>query len=173
MITEPQIAQVINDILDREGGFSDDPQDSGGRTNFGITQSTADDMGLGDVADLTKPQAFAAYRRMFADWRIDQMPEYYTFALVADSCVNHGSGRAIKWLQQSIAATPDGILGPQTQAALKSAMTGPHAAQLLYTSILYFRIAFYGEIIGAHPYNARWAHGWLNRVASFLRPWPY
>lgn len=173
MITESQIAQVINAILDREGGFVNDPGDAGGKTNYGITQATADDMGLGDVSDLTTAQAFSAYRRMFADWRIDQMPEFHTFALVADSCVNHGSGHAIKWLQQALGIVDDGIIGPQTLQALEAVDKVPRGSEALYASILSLRIAFYGSIIGSHPYNARWANGWLRRAVSFLRPWPY
>ena len=173
VITETQIAQVITAILGREGGFVDDPQDSGGRTNFGITQTTADDLGLGDVADLTYNQAFAAYRRMFADWRIDQMVEFHTFALIADACVNHGSGRAVKWLQEALGIVDDGVIGPQTLQALEASAKLQRGSEALYASILSLRIAFYGAIIGAHPYNAKWAHGWLTRAASFLRPWPF
>ena len=173
VIPETQIQQVVANILAREGGYVDDPVDRGGATNFGITQQTADDMGLGDVANLTTLTATAAYRRMFADWKIDQMNEYYTFALVADSCVNHGSGRAIKWLQQALAITDDGVIGPQTLQALNAATGVRNGAAKLYASILYFRIAFYGAIIANDFSQAKFAHGWLNRAASFLRPWPY
>ncbi len=173
MITESQIAQVINAILDREGGFIDDAEDPGGRTNYGITQTTADEYAAGDVALLTHARAFSIYRRMFADWHIDQVPEFHTFALVADSCVNHGSGRAIKWLQESLGIVDDGVIGPQTLQALDANAGLPRGSEALYASILALRIEFYGELIHAHAYNAKWAHGWLNRAASFLRPWPY
>lgn len=173
MITESHIAQIITAVLGREGGFVDDPEDAGGRTNFGITQTTADDMELGDVEYLTYNEAFAAYRRMFAEWRIDQMTEFHTFALVADCCVNHGSGRGIKWLQEALGIVDDGVIGPQTQQALDAAVSMPRGSESLFASILSLRIAFYGQIIGLHPFNARWAHGWLTRAASFLRPWPY
>ncbi|MFX9027564.1 glycosyl hydrolase 108 family protein, partial [Acinetobacter baumannii] len=35
------ITPLINAVIDREGGYANNPADSGGPTNFGITQGVA------------------------------------------------------------------------------------------------------------------------------------
>ncbi len=54
------IAQIINGILDVEGGdYTNDPADSGGETKWGWTKKALRAMGwLGNVRDLTRPEAF-------------------------------------------------------------------------------------------------------------------
>ena len=168
-MTESDIQAVITHVLASEGGFTDDPVDRGGRTNFGITQATADVYGFGDVAQLTQASARAAYRSMFAKWGIDKVTDASAFALVADCCVNHGQGRSIGWLQSAVGLVPDGSIGPKSIAAF-AAVT---AWEPVYASILARRVQFYGAIVEKDRTQAKFIFGWLNRAASFLSPWPY
>ena len=41
------VTEIANDIVDREGGFVDDPDDPGGATNFGVTIHTMRRLGFG------------------------------------------------------------------------------------------------------------------------------
>ena len=168
MLTEANINTVIADIIKTEGGFVDDPADPGGATNFGITQDTANQYGLGDVRGLTAAQASAAYRNMFTDWKIDQIPDIYTFWLVADSCVNHGPGNGIRFLQTALHLPADGVIGPKTLTALVSNRDW----QQVYASVLALRLRFYGYLVESHPTDSKFDSGWMNRVAAFVSPWP-
>jgi lysozyme family protein len=168
VLTNEQVSDVINDILMQEGGFVDDPNDPGGATNFGITQATADEYGLGPVQNLMTNQAIKFYSIWFANLKIDQIPDFHTFALVADCCVNHGPGNGVFWLQHAIATPADGVIGPNTIAAMGKVPSW----QAVYAAILAYRIQFYGHDITRNPSQAKFADGWMIRAASFLSPWP-
>ena len=168
MLTEQQIQSVIADILDREGGYSNNAADRGGATNFGITQETANALGLGDVRSLSRTAASDAYAKLFAQWGITAIPDYPTFHLVADSCVQHGPGNAIKWLQSAIRADPDGNLGPVSIGKMGEVVRFDG----VYYSILAARLRFYGQIIAKNASQAVFAAGWLNRLSAFVYPAP-
>jgi lysozyme family protein len=153
-----------------------DPDDAGGETNWGITQATADDYAAGPVADLSLLQAQNLYRRMFRDWKIDQIADARTFDLVADCCVNHGDHMGIKWLQSAIngvrgtSLATDGVIGPATLAQIMpgAGSQGVNAWGPIRASILGQRIRFYGRIVTATPSQLKFLTGWLSRATSFL-----
>ena len=51
---------AVERVLAREGGYSDNPADRGGRTNFGISSGAYPDL---DVSKLTREQAKEIYKR--------------------------------------------------------------------------------------------------------------
>ncbi len=168
MLTESQIQSVVADVLEREGPYVNNPADRGGPTAWGWTQATANDYGLGDVRNLTRDQARDGYVRLFHDWKVDQIPDYATFSLVTDSCVNHGLGNGGKWLQQALHITADGDIGPVTQHV----MAGIANWSAVYWEIVALRMKFYGAIVTKNASQATFASGWLNRLSSFISPPP-
>jgi len=50
--------QIINDVLEHEGGYVNDPLDKGGETNFGIAKRWYPDL---DIKALTKNDAVNIY----------------------------------------------------------------------------------------------------------------
>jgi len=172
MIPETAIQAIITDILRREGGNVDDPLDHGGPTHFGITIPFAGTYGV--PWPPTLQEARDGYRRMLAETHIEDIPDAATMALVADSAVNHGEGRAIKWLQTALGITAaDGVLGPQTiarMAGFGSWLDGrwQPAWSVGYNSILSQRIKFYGAIVHNDPTQSKYISGWLNRACEFL-----
>ena len=124
---------LIDAVIDREGGYVDHPADPGGATRWGITQATARADGYGgDMRDLGRVRAAAIYRRIY--WqrpRLDRIGERAP-ALAAelfDTGVNMGPPVAIGFLQRALNAlnrgaadypdiAPDGQVGPATVAAL-------------------------------------------------------
>lgn len=116
-------------VLGFEGGYVNDPRDHGGATNLGITQRTLDTARLahagwglpGDVGSLKRADAARIYRADYWDAvRGDDLPPAVAF-LAFDCAVNQGPGRARKWLQGAVGATPDGDMGPKTMEAIAEA----------------------------------------------------
>lgn len=120
-------------MLPNEGGYSKDPEDPGGATNFGITQRTLGEfrkMGVGsafpiDVRYLTKEQAGMVYNAKY--WLFQQIENDRVASKLFDAGVNIGPGMAIKMAQVSANAVDpslnliiDGSLGKLTAAGINS-----------------------------------------------------
>ncbi len=112
---------IIEVVLEHEGGYVNDPKDPGGETNFGIARRSHPDV---DIANLTKEGAKEIYYQNY--WmknRVPQMPDDLKH-IYFDMCVNQGRGRAVKILQRAANAKGanlkvDGGLGPKTIGALE------------------------------------------------------
>ena len=151
-------------ILAREGGKTDDPTDRGGRTAYGITQATYSTFTetMNDVWDITPEEVAAIYHTRYWDaCQCDNLPKGLDLC-VFDSAVQHGPGTAAKFLQRALGVAADGAIGPTTLAAL-SASVGPAA---LIDQYLAQRQDYYAAIIAAHPEQAKYAHGWANRITA-------
>jgi hypothetical protein len=58
--------KLIDDLISREGGYSNHPADRGGPTKFGVTEAVARAHGYtGSMALLPRGQAAAIYRRLY------------------------------------------------------------------------------------------------------------
>jgi lysozyme family protein len=161
---------VIDGILVREGGYVDHPADKGGSTKYGITQATlADWRGkqatVEDVKALTETEAREIYREQYIT-----RPGFLSIeneavrTLAIDCAVNHGVKPAVKLLQEAARVFTDGILGPNTLAAVNR-MT----AAVLYRRLCAARVRLYGQIITKNPTQAVFAAGWANRIADFIQ----
>jgi len=116
--------RCITHVLAAEGGFSNNPDDPGGATNFGITLATLaawrkrnrSDGGVAEqeVRNLTLTEAKDIYRSDY--WnalRCDALPPGVDL-VVFDFGVNAGPGRSAKTLQDVLGVLQDGSIGPQT-----------------------------------------------------------
>lgn len=165
----PDAEKIIDDIIRREGGFVDHPDDRGGPTKYGITQATlAEFRTFGatpeDVRELTETEAREIYRFQYIhNPRFDQIQSPMLAGLVIDCGVNHGTKRAARWLQEAAGVTSDGVIGPVTLQAVNSGN-----ASHLYRAVLARRFRFYGQIITKDHSQAVFAAGWMNRAAEFL-----
>lgn len=117
--------KALAHVLGHEGGFSDHPRDPGGATNLGVTLRTWQDwlrrpVAVAQLQKLTPEDVAPLYEKKY--WRIagcDSLPSGLDY-LVFDFAVNAGPGRAVKTLQTAVGATPDGVLGPKTLAAISA-----------------------------------------------------
>jgi lysozyme family protein len=125
--------ELIDALIDREGGYVNHPADRGGPTRYGITEAVARAHGYaGAMAQLPRDEAAAIYRRLY--WlrpRFDQVARRSP-ALAAelfDTGANMGPAVAATFLQRALTAlnrngkdypdlVPDGRIGPATLAAL-------------------------------------------------------
>lgn len=105
---------AINHTLELEGGYVNDPNDSGGVTKYGISKKAYPDL---DIPNLTLAQAMEIYRRDYWErCKCDYIPDALSVA-VFDFAVNSGIKTAIKKLQIALGVTADGIIGNQTVGA--------------------------------------------------------
>jgi lysozyme family protein len=124
-------------MLAHEGGFVNHPQDPGGMTNLGVTARVWEEW-LGrptnekEMRALTPLMVKPLYKRKYWDAiRADELVDGVDYC-VFDVAVNSGTGRAIKLLQQSVGATPDGGFGSITMALVKKASSDPNRIIELY-----------------------------------------
>jgi lysozyme family protein len=87
---------VIAHTLLLEGGYVNDPRDSGGETKFGISKRSYPYL---HIAQLTREEAIAIYRRDYWARVPVELPDGMRW-MVFDACVNHGTSRALGWLAE-------------------------------------------------------------------------
>ena len=101
-------------LMSNEGGYVNDPKDSGGETKYGISKKAYPDV---DIPNLTIAQAMEIYHRDYWDrCKCDNIPDALSVA-VFDFAVNSGVKTAIKKLQIALGVKADGIIGNQTVGA--------------------------------------------------------
>jgi len=127
------VDQLIDALINREGGYTDHPSDKGGPTCFGITKAVARAQGYrGAMRQLPREDAAAIYKRLY--WlrpRFDEVAKRSERIAgeLFDTGVNMGPAVAVTFLQRALTAlnrngkdypdlAPDGRIGAQTLAAL-------------------------------------------------------
>lgn len=178
------IDKLIDDVIGREGGYSNHPADKGGPTRWGVTEQVARAYGYkGDMKVFPRETAVAIYkRRYWTDVRFDQVSA--VFPRVAeemfDTGINMGPAVAAKFLQRALnllnmGATTypdmavDGLIGAMTIAGLKAFRDKRGAAgeAVLLKALDGFQVGRYADITEARPANEAFFYGWLaNRVGS-------
>lgn len=171
--------RVIDTIIAREGGYVDDPEDSGGETNFGITVAVARENGFtGAMRDMTRQVAFDIYAARYWDAvnadAVAAMSEAIAEELV-DTGVNQGPARAGNYLQRSLNVlnrseklyadiVVDGDIGPASLRAL-DAYLGSRGETVLLRALNCLQGAGYIELAERREKDERFVYGWLaNRV---------
>jgi lysozyme family protein len=102
-------------LLGNEGGYSNDPTDPGGETNWGISKRSYPDV---DIRNLTKAQAKEIYLRDF--WNpVDavNLPSSIVYQLF-DFAVNSSPNTAIRHFQRALGVADDGHFGPISKKAV-------------------------------------------------------
>ena len=183
------VRQIAEDIVAREGGFVNDPDDPGGATNFGVTIHTMrrlrldltgdGNVDISDVRALTRDQAVDIFiRHYFERPRIAEMPVELQPSLF-DMYVNAGSN-AVTILQSLLCemgfrVAVDGIIGPQSIAAAReAAKPDPVALRDAYGIArrnYYFRLA--DNRVASRKYartRAGGKGGWIKRAEEFISP---
>jgi len=137
---------ALSHVLAYEGGYVDHPNDPGGATNLGITRATlagylGRSVSKAEVRALSRETARDIYRKLYWDaLRCDEMPGGIDLALF-DCGVNQGTGRAARLLQTALKVRVDGIIGPVTMRAVRSAEPA-----LLLTEFIAQRMRAYGRL---------------------------
>lgn len=176
-------------VLKWEGGLTDDPEDKGGLTKYGVSMAylqglaksrpsvLRDILGTSTVTrqvikELTKEQAWRLFKYSFWDpFQLDD--QHISVALCAyDMNVNHGSGNAMKIVQRACNLLPsvmpklsvDGRFGPKTRAAMRW-LNCPNGIGALANK----RQSFYDAIVRNDPSQKVFIRGWTNRCNDMKR----
>lgn len=185
----PSVRDIAEEIVAREGGYVNDPDDPGGATNHGVTIHTMRRLGLdldgdgkvtsADVRKLSRAQAVDIFiRHYFEAPQIGAFPAILQ-ASVFDMYVNAG-GNAVRILQRLLRQmghdiAVDGAIGPQTIAAAKAAADA--APEHFDDAYAIARRNYYFRLADARPASRKYARtraggkgGWITRAESFMSP---
>jgi lysozyme family protein len=173
---------LIDAVIDREGGYVDHPADPGGATKWGITAAIARANGYaGDLRLLGRARAAAIYRRGY--WQrpcLDRVAERAP-ALAAelfDTGVNMGPPVACGFLQRALNTLNrgasdypdivfDGVIGPVTLVALDAflARRGRGGETVLLRAIEALQGERYLSLAERRPAAEAFLYVWLaNRI---------
>lgn len=169
--------QIIDQVIAREGGYSDSAHDAGGATKYGITQKTARRHGYkGAVQDLPRAAAVEIYALEYWPASYDALLTISpaVTAELFDAGVNCGVVNAGKFLQRSLNVLNrggsdygdlkiDGVAGSKTVAALDAYLTlrrvrGEHALQTAQNAL---QGAYYIRLCERRPSDEHHIFGWL------------
>jgi lysozyme family protein len=166
-----RFAECLTLVLKHEGGYSEHPDDKGGATLNGVTQTTYDrwralkGKPLQHVRHMQPEERDAIYMANY--WqagKCDQMPAPLDY-LHFDGCVNHGIKQASKFLQRALGVEDDGSIGPQTLAAVRQD-DAAGSIEAVCGSILAQRECFYKDLAERKPSQNKFIKGWLNRISD-------
>ena len=183
------VTEIADEIIDREGGYVNDPDDPGGATNFGVTIHTMRRLGLdltgdgkvtaADVRRLSREQARDIFvTEYFNKPRIDELPGPLQ-ASVFDMYVNAGGG-AVRILQKLLrkmgqSVDVDGVIGPQTIEATRIAYEA--APESFVDAYGIERRNYYYALADRRPASRKYARrrdggkgGWIRRAETFISP---
>lgn len=152
---------MVSRVMVREGGIAD-VGDGKGITRFGQTPEWLVQFGL--PAPNTVAQAAANYLTWLVRTRLIALCDVADDLAdsTIDFAVNAGHPTAIKALQTGLRLQADGVIGPETEAAITRA-DRPRLARL----VLAGRMRHYGGIIARDPAkHGKFARGWMNRLAA-------
>jgi len=178
------IDRLIDEVIEREGGYSDHPADTGGATRYGITERVARAHGYqGDMRRLPRERAAAIYRRAY--W---ERPGYAAVAERApvlaaelfDTGINMGTGTASGFLQRALNALNreardyadlviDRDIGTVTLAALDAFLRvrGRAGESVLLKAVEALQGEKYLRLAEQRPANEAFLYGWLaNRIGQ-------
>lgn len=185
----PSVREIAEEIVAREGGYVNDPDDPGGATNYGVTIHTMRRLGLDltgdgqvdgrDVRALSREQAIEIMIRHY--WqrpRIAELPGPIQ-ASVFDMYVNSGAN-AVRILQRllndmNIPVAVDGAIGPETIAA--AALAQERAPDHFADAYGIARRNYYYALADRRPASRKYARrrdggkgGWIVRAETFISP---
>lgn len=156
-------------IVGEEGGYDNDPRDSGNwtggavgsgtllGTNWGISAAAFPTL---DIPHLTQADAKAIYKPKYWDQVAgDALPPRVAL-YVFDAAVNSGVYHAAQWLQAAAGTATDGLVGAHTVAAVQRAYADDPAE--FTGKLLGTRLIFMSDTAVWSVYRG----GWATRVCA-------
>jgi lysozyme family protein len=165
---------LIDEIIQREGGSKEtnDPSDSGGRTQYGISEKAHPEAWADGKIDY--PEAREIYNNVYIlAEHFDRIPNEFLKHQVVDLGVTSGADTATRLLQQVLGVKIDGELGDKTLQAIKDYPDG-NLFGVKVPGILLLNLAFrdarvmrYATIAKTRPKDLKYLLGWVKRALEF------
>ena len=176
------VETLIEEAIDREGGYVNHPADRGGPTRYGITQRVARAHGYGgDMRHFPRAEAVAIYRRIY--WMrpgLERVARHAprVAAEMFDTGINMGTAIAVGFLQRALNALnrgaadyPDVAAGTAVDAPTEKALAaflarrGAGGETVLLRAIEALQGERYLRLAEQRPANESFLYGWLaNRL---------
>ena len=165
--------KIMDHIFTCEGGYSNDPDDHGGATNFGITEGELKDFYGHSVTDtdvklMHRDTAVSIYQANYWDYmNLSKIYAAKIQAVLMDQGVNCGCGTAIRKAQELLNTQfnqhllVDGQCGPKTCQALNLVGSSDFCASYIHVARLH-----YADIVTNNHSQSVFLKGWLNRLAA-------
>lgn len=157
----------LSKTLGWEGGYANDPHDSGGPTWKGVTLNTYKSYcrrkgkptpTIEDLRKLTESDIMDIARTLFWDKiKGDQIKNQSIADLIFDFVWMSGLGY-VRYIQRTLKITADGIFGNQTLTTLNQ-----KSSQSLFDALIEQRKIYLANCNGSQYY----LKGWLRRLNSF------
>lgn len=166
------MAEITNSLISKikklEGGYVNNPNDKGGCTNSGITISTyrkyfGKTKTCNDLKNLSENHWMTifinGYWNKILGYKIKNQS-------IADFLVDwywHSGSYAIKFTQQILNVSSDGVVGPKTIAAINNYPNQKELFQKLWNR----RKKQFDDIVKRNPSQKIFLKGWYNRINDF------
>lgn len=110
--------RAFDDLMVNEGGYSNNQNDPGGETMWGVTKNTAKSYGYcGPMESMPKSVAKSIYSTMYWEKWMENIDYRMAFSIF-DTVVNSGKDRAFRILQKTLGVEVDGDVGNKTLTAI-------------------------------------------------------
>lgn len=149
--------EVFNRLMGHEGNYSNDPNDPGGETKWGISKRAYPSL---IIKSLTREDAYNIYKKDFWDkLELYSIPDNVSFQLF-DFAVNSGIQTAIRYFQRALGIADDGYFGPISKETMKNTSETDMIMNLNAE-----RLNYMTRLSGWSSFSK----GWARRIANNLR----
>jgi len=154
-------------IFQNEGVYSNDPDDRGGATRFGLSEKYLRGIGYeGVVEELTESSALSIYYSTLYDaYKLSRIEDWSVRTKLLDVMVNFGANTGISIFQNSVNEygkfhiKVDGILGKKTVYAINNT-----TSKLLLEKVKEISAQEYIDICISNPTQIKFLKGWMKRA---------
>lgn len=156
-------------VLDKEGGYVNDPRDKGGCTNAGVTIGTfksyfGNDKTCGDVCNITNDEWCTVFRGFYDKMLINDINNYSIALLVFVMGWGSGIGLTVKRIQKMLGFKGEDVDGKMGSKTIEAINTGD--SREMFNRLKKMRKDWIAEISKSKD-NAAFQKGW-NKVLNSI-----
>jgi len=165
----PQYMRAMVFVKRVEGLLTDDPNDTGGRTFKGVTQSVynswrrSKNLPLQDVARMSDQEKYALYYERYWTPAHCALMRYPLDLTVMDTAVNFGVNNAFSFISEALGR---GLIYDWTPIAEDTLAANP---KQLSVQIVKCRLAYRPQRVQEDPTQKKFLKGWINRDNALMR----